>query len=73
MFIVFNKDKTSSYLISVGIVAFLFAMPLIIKDKQVYETSATVNEIEENVNKTNETNEVSIQNETDEKNKNINE
>lgn len=47
MFLVFNKDKIYSYLISVGIVAFLFAMPLFIKNKQVYETSVAVNQIQE--------------------------
>ena len=48
MFIVFNKDKIKAYLISVGVVAILFAMPIVIKDKQVYETSVRVNQTQEN-------------------------
>ena len=69
MFIVFNKDKICSYLISVGIVAVLFTMPLVIKDKQAYETSARVNQIQEttvneekNENKANEMKSEKMQN-----------
>lgn len=47
MFIVFNKEKIKSYLVSVGTVAFLFVMAFIIKDKQTYETSARINQVQE--------------------------
>ena len=63
MFIVFNKDKIKAYLISVGVVAVLFTMPLVIKNREVYETSATVNQIEED-----RVNEEDVQNRTDKAN-----
>ena len=69
MFVVFNKEKIKAYLISVGVVAVLFAMPLVVKNREVYETSATVNQIEEdrvnveNVqNRTDKANEVKAEN-----------
>ena len=44
MFIVFNKDKISSYLVSAGTVAFLFVMAFMIKsDYKTEETSSKVN------------------------------
>ena len=55
MFIVFNKEKIKAYFISVGVVAILFSMPLIIKEKQAYEASASVKQTQENeIDKTNE-------------------
>lgn len=44
MFIVFSKDKISSYLVSVGTVALLFVMAFMIKNDYVTEeTSSRVN------------------------------
>ena len=40
MFIVFNKEKINSYLISLGTVIVLFVMAFIIRNDYVQETSA---------------------------------
>ena len=44
MFLVFNRSKINSYLISVGTVVILFVMAFILKDNNLQETSARVNE-----------------------------
>ena len=49
MFLVFNREKIKSYLISVGTVAFLFVMAFIIKDNESLETSAKINQVQENI------------------------
>ena len=49
MFIVFNREKINSYLISIGTVVLLFVMGFFITDNNSKEVSAIVNE-EQNIN-----------------------
>ncbi len=51
MFIVFNREKINSYLISIGTVVLLFVMGFFITDNNSKEVSAIVNE-EQNINNT---------------------
>lgn len=61
MFLVFNKSKIISYLISVGTVVILFVMAFILKDNNLQETSARVNEqTNNNIIRNTNTNEILI-------------
>lgn len=61
MFLVFNKSKINSYLISVGTVVILFVMAFILKDNNLQETSARVNEqTNNNIIRNTNTNEILI-------------
>ena len=61
MFLVFNKSKINSYLISVGTVVILFVMAFILKDNNLQETSAKVNEQTDNsIMRNTNTNEILI-------------
>ena len=61
MFLVFNKSKINSYLVSVGTVVVLFVMAFVLKDNNLQETSARVNEqTDNNIIRNSNTNEILI-------------
>ena len=61
MFLVFNKSKINSYLVSVGTVVVLFVMAVVLKDNNLQETSARVNEqTDNNIIRNSNTNEILI-------------
>ena len=61
MFLVFNKSKINSYLVSVGTVVVLFVMAFVLKDNNLQETSARVNEqTNNNIIRNTNTNEILI-------------
>ncbi len=45
MFMVFNKEKINSYIISIATVAFLFVVGFIITKDNTITTSANINEV----------------------------